>query len=241
VLYAVVFLCVAAQYSTDDVIATVTYSGRDSRLLETLGARTARLFPLRVRVSGQATPAELVRQVQSAFMCGAMASRAPFTAERAIEQALGGRPPGTSVLGRRDGGEHGMHLFVVENRVTRRGPLLTTPRLSAERIYLAERPYEGVEPDDLDPFGDDPLAILLLRDSAEDARRPVVFSAGFYTHVIDESDVRRLVGRMSLMARMCTPEHCDMAVAELIERITSRTARYPASARSLSDGRPGAA
>src|SRR6185312_8165314 len=79
---------VIAHYSIEDFAASVMHSGRDSPSLSSLCAKTTRLFPLRMAVSLDTSVAQIAKNVQSAVICGALASRAPFSLERAAAQAV---------------------------------------------------------------------------------------------------------------------------------------------------------
>lgn len=209
-LHAVIFLSLWSLYSTDDVTATVTYSGRDSRELETLCAKTARLFPVRVRVDAGLSLARFAQHVQSAYIRGVIASRPPFTLERAAAQALDERPQGSA----------GTRLIIADNRMSERGLIVPTPHLSVERVLVGPRPYEGLEDEAAAPFRN-ALVLSVIRDPTLEARRPVVFVGTFYTSAIAEREARRLLDRMWVLARLTCPANQHAALAELVARASN--------------------
>ncbi len=217
-LHAVIFLAVASQYSVDDIIATVTYSGRDSRALETLCAKTSRLFPLRMLVNRAMPLVQFMRNLQSAFICGVMASRAPFTAERAAAQALAGDGPQAQPVAEEGSHRQGMRLVIADDRMPKAPLDLATPHLSAERILLGPRPYEGTEEDGTALFRD-AFVLSLIRDPSLEARRPVIFSGAFYTHLVSEREAGRLLQKMWAIARLTRPENQDLTVGELLSKL----------------------
>ena len=81
-LCATTLLAISSHFGADDFLVIVPCSGRDTPLLETLGSRTSRVFPLRVNIRDGTSLAQFAREIQSAFLCGILASRAPFILER---------------------------------------------------------------------------------------------------------------------------------------------------------------
>lgn len=217
-LYAIIFLSISEQYSTDDVFATVIHSGRDSRPLQTLGARTARAFWLRMIVNHGTTLAELSRNIQAAFMQGALASRAPFTYQRALAQALDQPQPPVDDVDAKATADQRIQLCIVDSMATQREGF-SIPHLYAERILLGPHRYGGHEREAAPPAGDS-LAIWLRRDLAAEAGRPVSFVGIFYTDAIAEKEVRRLLNRMCVIAQTTRRENQNLAIGEL-SRITS--------------------
>ncbi len=207
-LHAILFLAVASRYAVRDVLATVSYSGRDTRALATLCAKTARLFPLRIAVDEQQSLARFAQSVQSTFLRGAIASRAPFTVERAAQQASAEPPRGTPGVG----------LVIADDRMSQRELTVPTADLSAERILVGSRPYQGLEGEETSPLTN-ALVLSILRDPTLQARRPVVIVAAFYSHCLEESEVRRLLDRVWAIARMTCSDHRDWTLAELFSQV----------------------
>lgn len=216
-LYGALFLAVSALYSATDVVATVCYSARDTRQLQSLVAKTARRFPLLVSVDRAASLAEFVKTVHSAYMRGAIASRAPFTPGRAAAQALavGTREPPEEAAHR-----SGVRLVIVDQEMPKQELECSLPRLTAERVLMGKRPYEGMAPVEVaSSAADDLLMISLMRDPAMTVRRPVVFVGTFLSHVIAEGTVRRLVDTTWAIARTMCRENLHTTIADVFARL----------------------
>lgn len=210
-IYAIIFLAVSSQYSADDILATVAYSGRDSHVLATLGARTARSFPLRMVMNNGTPLAEVARKIQTIFMQGVIASRPPFTPERAIAQALGERRPAPSGEGEKEG----VPLFILDHMYAQKKLEVATPHLSAERIILDPQAFDMQEVPETSPF----LNISLRRDLGGETGRPVTFVGWFCQPFIGESEVNRLLERMCDIARITCRENQNATIGEVVFRV----------------------
>jgi hypothetical protein len=206
-LYSAIFIALLLLYEHEEMSATVTYSGRDSHPLLTLCAKTARLFPLRVTANPDLTLEQFARDVQSAFMRGVMASRPPFTAERARMQLC-------EAVVRKD---NGVNLVIADNPLPERALQLPLSHLRAERVLMGGQPYEGMEADESAPFHR-ALVLLLMRDPLFESARPVVFSGAFLSSVISERTVRHLLNRVWSIARLISSQNRTLRLRELVSR-----------------------
>jgi hypothetical protein len=88
-------------------------------------------------------------------------------------------------------------------------------------------------PEERSSPADDLLLISLMRDSSMHARRPVIFAGAFFSHVVDERAVRRLLDTTWVIARSMCRENLDLTIAELLAR-----AQAPKQPRPLRTGAP---
>jgi hypothetical protein len=221
-VYAIIFLAVSSQYSASDIRATVYYSGRDSQALRTLGSRTARAFPVRMAMNGTKSLAEFTRKMQTVFVQAAMASRPPYTYLRLVEQVLAAPLPAPGAAARPDSAQSGIHLYITDQMNTQRELEVATPHLSAERILLHPRVHESRELDWQQVNAAPPtLVISLRRDLAAEPGRPLTFVGLFYRHVMEESDVSRLLETTCDIARKARWENLDTPVIELISGLSN--------------------
>jgi Condensation domain len=224
-LYAVTLLSISSQFGADDFLAKVACSGKDSRLLETLGSRTSRVFPLRIIVNNSMPLSQFARNVQSAFLCGTLASRAPFTLGRIDEQVFR-ETRAQSGPGKKPAIQQRLNLSVADHTMLQRDLTMATPRLSAERVFLDPRAFEMKDIDLQEmreelPFEDGALRISLRRDLAREAGRPVSFVAGFFTHAFKEVEINQLLDRMCRIARMAQRDNQSVPIGDIISQSLS--------------------
>ena len=202
-LYTAILLAVARQYCATDVISTIAYSGRDSHDLASLGASTVRFFPLRLLLDTEMRIGELVKKVQSDLICGAMASRAPFTPSRAIAQIFG-EP--TTADGAR-AAERNIHVCIVDALRVQPVLAMQSPNISAKRTMLG---LQTQEVDEGSPFPEGQLVILLRKQFTAGVADAVTFTAVFHPNNIDESEVGKF-----LKALCCVCGHLARESKEL--------------------------
>jgi hypothetical protein len=208
VLCAIMVLAVYRQYGVADVSAFMTHAGRDSRQLKTLGASTGRDFLIRVALAKATSLTHLAKLVQSALIRSAIASRLPFTHERAVAQ-----------LPRPDARMHAAatssnaisrgHLHITDALQIKRSLPDLTPGLDVERVMpgpllqddfhfepargetgARDAPYAGV------------LNVLLRRDLSSEPGTPITLVGVFLEDSFDKGVVRRFLASVCRVAEL---------------------------------------
>ena len=195
-LYCVAMIAAWREFGRPDVRLVVTYSGRDTPQLKTLGAATHRTFPLRVRLDPTMTLGDLAKRVQGSYIRGSIGSRAPFTygrvvAQLATEGAIGSAGgPFTSHDGRVD-------LMVTDALIIQSSVPCPIDELRVSRVMpgpLLKQRFEvrdTAEGTEITPFN-----VLLRRDLSAEAGHPISFVGVFDTRVVSESTGRALLEQM---------------------------------------------
>lgn len=217
-LYTIVLLSVVAHYSIADFAASVMHSGRDSARLNSLCAKTTRLFPLRMAVSRDTSVAQIAKNVQSAMICGALASRAPFSLERAAAEVVPKPFSAGCMRNDRHDAQNEIQLVIVDNLMAQPALPTTAPNLHAERVLVRSGPYRGLKADDSTMFKD-ALVLSVFRDPTLESRRPVVFLGAYYDEAVSCDDMRLLVLKMAVIGRLLCPENGQRTLGTLLSRV----------------------
>lgn len=226
---SVIFAAIARRYGLQDVWAFMTHAGRDSRQLKTLGASAGRDFLIRVGLAGADSPAKLAKVVQSALIRSAIASRLPFTHERAVAQlAEQGMPMNAAGASR---GDVRGHVHITDALQIRSAVPDLAPGLAVERVMPGPLLREGFsfEPARTDGGAEDApyagiLNLLLRRDLSPEPGEPITLVAVFLEDGFAEREVREFLASVCRVAELMSDD----------ERVLSRV---PTECFQESEGR----
>jgi hypothetical protein len=220
-LCAISFVEISCQYGLTDVCAFMTHAGRDSRQLKSLGASTGRDFLIRVALAKATSLTHLAKLVQSALIRSAIASRLPFTHERAVAQLA---QPGTRPHARG-------HLHITDALQIRSSVPSLVPGLAVERVmpgpllqdHFDFAPARGEAGSHDAPYAS-VLNVLLRRDLSSEPGAPITLVGVFLEDEFDEDVVRRFLAGVCRRAEL-TGDDGNFSSLEPIEFRTASRGR----------------
>jgi len=228
---AIIFLAVLREFALEDVGAFTVHAGRDSNRLRTLGASAGRGFLVRLAMRKAASLAHLAKLLQTTLMRASIASRLPFTHDRAVTQ-----------LAEQDGafadevtGSHGeprVHLGIVDAMRIKRTVAEVTPELAVQRVmpgpllndfFHFNTVKDSEHPLDV-PYVDF-LNVLVRRDLAPEPGEPLTFVGVFIDSSLEEGVVRSFLERICAVARLVGSEDRSVPLDQVLAKLTSQQTR----------------
>lgn len=228
---AVIFLAVWREFALEDVGAFSIHAGRDSSRLRTLGASAGRGFLVRVAMRKATSLTHLAKILQTTLMRAAIASRLPFTHDRAVTQ-----------LAERDGafadeatGSHAeprVHLGIVDAMRIKRTVREVTPELEVQRVmpgpllndfFHFNTVKDSEHPLDV-PYVDF-LNVLVRRDLSPEPGEPLTFVGVFIDSSLEEGVVRSFLESICAMARLVEPENRSVPLDQVLATLNSQQTR----------------
>jgi hypothetical protein len=225
---SVVFLAIWREFALEDVCAFTIHAGRDSSRLRTLGASAGRGFPVRVAMRKATCLTDLAKMLQMTLMRASIASRLPFTYERAVAQlseqagSFACEAAGSQVDSR-------VHLGIVDAMRIRRTVPELTPELEVERVmpgpllddfFQFNSVKDSEHPLDV-PYVDF-LNILVRRDLAPEPGEPLTFVGVFIDSALEEGVVRSFLESICAAAASVGPESRSLPLERVVTPLNSQ-------------------
>jgi Condensation domain len=219
---AVIFLAVWREFALEDVCAFTIHSGRDSSRLKTLGASPGRGFLIRLALRNASCLTQLAKMIQTMLLRASIASRLPFTHDRALEQLsqqeASGQPQAAE-----SPQPPGVHLGIIDAMRIKRSVPGTLQQLEVQRVMpgpLLNDPFQfdtaktSAHPLDV-PYIDF-LNVLLRRDLASEPGEPLTFVGVFIDSALEENVVRSFLEQICAVAARVSPATQSLPLAQLL-------------------------
>lgn len=219
---SVIFLAVWREFALEDVCAFTVHAGRDSSRLKTLGASAQRGFLVRLAMRKATSLPHLAKILQATLMRASIASRLPFTHERALAQlseqdgAGAGEATGSHA-------EPRVHLGIVDAMRIKRTVPEVTPQLEVERVMpgplLDDHFHFNTAKDSEHPLDVpyiDFLNILIRRDLSPEPGEPLTFVGTFIDSRVEEGIVRPFLERICAVAALVGPENRSLPLEQVL-------------------------
>jgi hypothetical protein len=226
---SVIFLAVSREFALEDVCAFTVHAGRDSSRLKTLGASAGRGFLVRLAMRKATCLTHLAKILQTTLMKASIASRLPFTHERAVEQLA--QQNGSCVPDSTESHTGpGVHLGIVDAmRIKRTVPQITA-QLEVERVMpgplLNDHFHFHTIQDSEHPLDApyvDFLNILVRRDLSPEPGEPLTFVGVFIDSTLEERVVRSFLERICAMAALVGPENRALPLDQVLATSNSQS------------------
>jgi hypothetical protein len=225
---SVIFLAVWREFALEDVCAFTVHAGRDSSRLKTLGASAGRGFLIRLAMRKATCLTHLAKILQTTLMKASIASRLPFTHDRAVAQ-LAQQDGSCAADATESHAEAGVHLGIVDAMRIKRTVPEVTAQLAVERVMpgpLLDDHFhfhtlkDSEHPLDV-PYVDF-LNILVRRDLSPEAGDPLTFVGVFIDSTLEEGVVRTFLERICAVAALVGPENRALPLEQVLATSNSQ-------------------
>jgi hypothetical protein len=225
---SVIFLAVWREFALEDVCAFTVHAGRDSSRLKTLGASAGRGFLVRLAMRQAACLTHLAKILQTTLMRASIASRLPFTHDRAVAQLS----EQDRTFADEAHGSHaapGVHLGIVDAmRIKRTVPVIAS-ELEVERVMPGPLlndffPFNTVKDSEhpLDVPYVEFLNVLIRRDLSSESGEPLTFVGVFIDSTLEERLVRSFLERICAVAALVGPENRSLPLQQVLATLSSQ-------------------
>ena len=225
---SIVYLAVWREFGLEDVCAFTVHAGRDSSRLKTLGASAGRGFPVRAALRKANSLMHLAKTLQTTLMRASIASRLPFTPDRAVVQLSELDGPSADEVAPSHA-EPRVHLGIVDAMRIKRTVPEVTPDLQVERVmpgpllndfFHFNTVKDSEHPLDV-PYVDF-LNILVRRDLAFELGEPLTFVGVFIDSTLEEGLVRSFLESICAVAALVGPENRSLPLEQVIATVNSQ-------------------
>jgi hypothetical protein len=225
---SLIFLAVWREFALEDVGAFTVHAGRDSNRLRTLGASAGRGFLVRLAMRKATCLTHLAKTLQTTLMRASIASRLPFTHDRAVAQ-LSERDSAFAEEATRSHAEPRVHLGIVDAMRIKQTVPDVTSELEVERVmpgpllndFFHFHTVKGSEhPLDVPYIG--LLNVLVRRDLSKEPGEPLTFVGVFIDSTLEEGVVRSFLESICAVAALVGPENRSLPLDQILAMSNSQ-------------------